>query len=451
MGAAALAVGLALAGCSSDKDVPPTVASSPSGGTQANTDTGSGGEFPDVNTTPTQRPTSTIQDLQQAPEGLSGAQSGTQYGEPLVGGPSDAADRPAPPPEPDPAADLPPIPEAQSETTTSAAPSEPDTTIAEAPPVEEPAVEEPAVEEPVVEEPVVEEPVAEEPVAEEPTQTADATTAEPAPDSAAPSTSTVEAAPMVPMAQPVTPVGTPQEGSQPFSPEAQLALAPGSIPTQGSTGGYGAVAPAQAAPTAYGPNYAALAPDAYGVQFPQPALPPYQPYDPSQAQAMYRSPYVSPPTNYGGAVVSSQSTMVAPAYVNPSFVNYGAGYYAPGYYGGQPVGMIYFRDGSSRLSSDDRKVLKQIAEMQQAYGGVVRIVGHASMRTHSMDYARHQQANQRISEARAKAVARQLMRYGVPEGAIVASAAGDAQPLYAEVMPNGEAANRRAEVYLSAY
>jgi outer membrane protein OmpA-like peptidoglycan-associated protein len=60
-------------------------------------------------------------------------------------------------------------------------------------------------------------------------------------------------------------------------------------------------------------------------------------------------------------------------------------------------------------------------------------------------------ANQRISEARANAVAQQLLLYGVPEGAIVASAAGDAQPLYSEVMPNGEAANRRAEVYLSAY
>jgi outer membrane protein OmpA-like peptidoglycan-associated protein len=73
------------------------------------------------------------------------------------------------------------------------------------------------------------------------------------------------------------------------------------------------------------------------------------------------------------------------------------------------------------------------------------------MHTGTMDYSRHQEANQRISEARANAVARQLMRYGVPEGAIQAAAAGDSQPLYSEVMPSGEAANRRAEVYLSAY
>ena len=103
-GAVALAFGLALAGCSSDQDVPKTVASAPDGGTQVNTDTGSAGEFPDVNTTPTQRPTSTITDLNQAPEGLSGAQSGTQYGESLVGGPSGSAERPAAP-EPDPEED----------------------------------------------------------------------------------------------------------------------------------------------------------------------------------------------------------------------------------------------------------------------------------------------------------------------------------------------------------
>ena len=58
IGAAALAAGLLLAGCSSGSDVPPTEVSAPDGGTQQNTDTGSGGTFPDVNTTPTQRPTS---------------------------------------------------------------------------------------------------------------------------------------------------------------------------------------------------------------------------------------------------------------------------------------------------------------------------------------------------------------------------------------------------------
>jgi outer membrane protein OmpA-like peptidoglycan-associated protein len=425
IGAAALAAGLLLAGCSSDSDVPKTVASAPDGGTQVNTDTGSAGEFPDVNSVPNQRPTSTIQDLNQAPEGLSGAESGTQYGEPLVGGPTSSAEPPAPPLPPEPQEPLAPIPEAGVQTQSSDAYS--------APAPEQAAAAEPAAE--------PTEPVAEAaPAAPQGEgQTIQGTTAQPAP-----ATGGVQSAPMAPMAaapeQPVTPTGTPQEGSQPFQPEAQLALQPGSVQTPS----LGAAQQAQLPASAYGPNYAALSPDAYGIAFPQPVLPPYQAYNP--AQAMYRSPYASPPTNYGGAndggpIVSSQTAMVAPAF---------AGYGQP-YYGGQPVGLIYFREGSSKLSSDDRRVLKQIAEMQRAQGGVVHVVGHASMRTGTMDYSRHQEANRRISEARANAVARQLMRYGVPEGAIQAAAAGDSQPLYSEVMPSGEAANRRAEVYLSAY
>jgi outer membrane protein OmpA-like peptidoglycan-associated protein len=401
--AAALAAGVLLAGCSSEPDFPdapagPNNTASAEGAEATGTPPAGDGSFPDVNTVPSQRPSSTIQDLNQAPEGLSGAEGGTQYGEELVGGPTSSADRPAPPPPPE---DLPPIPEVGITETTDSSSGEAE---------------------------------AEEPVAE----------AVPAPAPAAPSapaqSAGVEAAPLAPMegaaqAEPVTPVGTPQPGSQPFQPEAQLALTPGSVQTQNAT--------VQPQATAYGPNYAALAPENYGVQFAQPALPPYQPYN--AAQAMYRSPYAAPPTNYGGAVVSGATPMPAPGVV------YGQTFYGQPAYGGQPVGLVYFRDGSARLSSDDRKVLKQIAEMHRMYGGVIRVIGHASMRTGSMDLARHQQANQRISEARAKAVARQLTRYGVPEAAIQTVAAGDTQPVYAEVMPTGEAANRRAEVYLSAY
>lgn len=417
--AAALAAGVLLAGCSSDPDYPDAPASpkTTASAEGAEPPPSGDGSFPDVNTVPNQRPTTTIQDLNQAPEGLSGAESGTQYGEELVGGPTSSADRPVAP-EPT-AEDLPPIPEPgitetsdSSSASDQAFESEP---VAEAAPEPEPAA---------------------------PQSAPDA----PAPDSS------VQAAPLAPMdgvaqnqpgpqpTQPVAPVGTPQPGATPFQPEAQLALTPGSVQTQNAY--------VQPQTTAYGPNYAALSPDAYGIQFAQPALPPYQPYN--AAQAMYRSPYAAPPTNYGGAVagqvVGGQVAMPA-----PSFTTYGQTYYGQPYGGGQPVGLVYFRDGSARLSSDDRKVLKQIAEMQRTYGGVVRVVGHASMRTGSMDLARHQQANQRISEARAEAVARQLTRYGVPAAAIQIVAAGDSQPVYAEMMPTGEAANRRAEVYLTAY
>lgn len=378
IGAAALAAGLLLAGCSSGSDVPPTEVSTPEGGTTTNTDTGSGGTFPDVNTTPTQRPTSTIQDLNQAPTGLSAAPGGTQYGEALVGGPTSTAEPPAPPPPPEPQEALAPIPEPGVKTESSeVAPSEPyesSTEPAETPPVAEPQPTEP-----------VAEPAAE-PQGEG--QTIQGTTGEAAPQPE-------------PQPAPAPVVAAPQAQPEPSYPAVQPAPA---APQQ-----------AQLPATAYGSNQAAMAPEAYGVSVPG----------------------SNPTPSYGAAQIAAAPAMPAPT--QP-------------YYGGEPVGLIYFREGSSDLSADDRGVLEQIAQIQRAYGGVVNVVGHASVGgASSVNYAQHQEANQRISEARANAVAQELMKFGVPLGAIRASAAGDSQPLYSEVAPTGEAGNRRVEVYLSAY
>lgn len=382
--AAAFAAGLLLAGCSSDSDVPPTTVSAPDGGTQQNTDTGSGGEFPDINTTPTQRPTSTIQDLAQAPTGLAAAQGGTQYGEALVGGPTSTAEPPPPPPPPEPPQEaLAPIPEPGVQTDNSdATPPEtyPGSEQAEAPPAAEPEPE-PAVEpEPVAES----EPVAE-PQGEGQTIQGTAGQAEPEVQPEP------EPAPVASAPEPVEPVAEP-------SPPAPVAAPQPSAPPPSTT---------------YGANSAAQAPEAYGVSTPQANTTPAQNYN------------------------STQVAAAAPAPINQGQPRYG----------GEPVGMIYFRDGSSDLSADDRRVLEQIAEIQRAYGGVVSVIGHASVGGTESD----QQANQRISEARANAVAQELMRYGVPLDAIRAGAAGDSQPLYSEAATNGQAGNRRVEVYLTAY
>ena len=389
--AAALAAGLLLAGCSSDSDVPPTEVSAPGGGTQMNTDTGSGGEFPDINTTPTQRPTSTIQDLAQAPTGLAAAQGGgTQYGEALVGGPTSTAEPPPPPPPPEPPQEaLAPIPEPGVQTDTS------DATPPEAYPSSE-QVEAPQAVEPAPE-PVVEpEPVAEsEPVAEPQGegQTIHGTAGQQPEPEVQPEP---EPAPVASAPEPVEPAAPtyaePQAVAEPSPPAPVAAPQPS---------------------TAFGSNGAAQAPEAYGVSSPQPNAAPAQNYN------------------------STQVAAAAPVPINQGQPRYG----------GEPVGMIYFRDGSSDLSSDDRRVLEQIAEIQRAYGGVVSVIGHASVGGSSSD----QQANQRISEARANAVAQELMRFGVPLDAIRAGAAGDSQPLYSEAATNGAAGNRRVEVYITAY
>ena len=250
-------------------------------------------------------------------------------------------------------------------------------------------------------------------------------TAEPQPEPAAEPEPVAE--PAEPQGEGQTIQGTtgqaePQPEVQPEPEPAPVASAPEPVePVAPTYAEPPAVAePSQPAPTVapqqaqvpYGSNGAAQAPEAYGVSTPQPNTTPAQNYNSTQVAA-------------------------APA---P----------APGQgqrYGGEPVGLIYFRDGSSELSSDDRRVLEQIAEIQRAYGGVVSVIGHASVGGASAD----QQANQRISEARANAVAQELMRFGVPLDAIRAGAAGDSQPLYSEAATNGEAGNRRVEVYITAY
>nr|WP_246423709.1 OmpA family protein [Roseospira goensis] len=114
----------------------------------------------------------------------------------------------------------------------------------------------------------------------------------------------------------------------------------------------------------------------------------------------------------------------------------------------QRVAVIYFGNGSAGLSGRDRQVLEQVAALQRQYGGVVRVVGHASSRTGAMDIARHKLVNFNISLARANRVADALMSAGVPGRFLYVGAVSDSQPVYYEIMPTGEAGNRRAEIYL---
>ncbi|MBB4312852.1 OmpA family protein [Roseospira marina] len=114
----------------------------------------------------------------------------------------------------------------------------------------------------------------------------------------------------------------------------------------------------------------------------------------------------------------------------------------------QRVAVIYFADGSSRLSNADRQVLGQVAALQRQYGGLLRVIGHASSRTGATSIAQHKLANFNVSLARANSVAEALIGAGVPGRFLYVGAASDSQPVYLEIMPTGEAGNRRTEIYL---
>ena len=126
--------------------------------------------------------------------------------------------------------------------------------------------------------------------------------------------------------------------------------------------------------------------------------------------------------------------------------------------GGQPlltsnsvkVATIHFTNGSSGLDITDRRVLQKVAVLLQEQGGVLRIIGHASSRTRAMDPVRHKMVNYSVSVARADHRARELVRMGAAKTQIMIGAVSDTQPLYYEVMPSGEAGNRRAEIYIDS-
>ncbi len=118
--------------------------------------------------------------------------------------------------------------------------------------------------------------------------------------------------------------------------------------------------------------------------------------------------------------------------------------------GSVKVATIHFSNGSDRLDSRDVHVLRKVAALHAQNGGVVRIIGHASSRTANMDAVRHKLVNYRVSARRADSVAAQLVRLGLPKDMIYVGAASDTNPVFLEVMPTGEAGNRRAEIYIDS-
>jgi outer membrane protein OmpA-like peptidoglycan-associated protein len=117
---------------------------------------------------------------------------------------------------------------------------------------------------------------------------------------------------------------------------------------------------------------------------------------------------------------------------------------------GQPIkiGTIYFVDNSKALRRDDLTILRQVAEVQRRTGKIIRIVGHASGRVRTFDPARRARINFEVSLNRAKSIAAALAGMGVPADRIQAEGAGDTLPIYAEYTAAGEAANRRAELFM---
>ena len=110
---------------------------------------------------------------------------------------------------------------------------------------------------------------------------------------------------------------------------------------------------------------------------------------------------------------------------------------------------IYFKSGSSRVTAAARRKIRRAVDLVKSRSGRLVVIGHASSRTRDLDPLRHHLANFRISYDRAEAVAKELVRQGVARNMIEISAMSDSRPVFHEVMPAGEARNRRVEIVVA--
>jgi outer membrane protein OmpA-like peptidoglycan-associated protein len=111
---------------------------------------------------------------------------------------------------------------------------------------------------------------------------------------------------------------------------------------------------------------------------------------------------------------------------------------------GQPLGLIYFANGSTHLNAEAREVLLDLARIYVAQGGSVLVVGHASSVPGG-----DSPVNARLSYARAQAVARYLGAHGVNISGLEMRGVGIVQPVFYETARNGSAGNRRADIFLT--
>jgi outer membrane protein OmpA-like peptidoglycan-associated protein len=118
--------------------------------------------------------------------------------------------------------------------------------------------------------------------------------------------------------------------------------------------------------------------------------------------------------------------------------------------GGTPQAVVLFPGDGTALTAAGRAQVRAAVQAFQQRGGMgfIKVVGHSSSRTSNMPVEKHLVAIFAKSQARANAVAREIIRQGVPASRVLVEAVGDSQPVYYESMPEGEAGNRRAEIFI---
>jgi flagellar motor protein MotB len=290
---------------------------------------------------------------------------------------------------------------------------------------------------------------------------------------------TVDASPAAatPAPAPTTPVMTASTAPVPSTasgPNAPAGPAPGALPAVPAVPGSVPGLPMTMSDTALGFQRSTAAPlDASVSQFVAPSIiARYQ-----QTATMAAAPGVvpTPPYRSGPAVALSAPAGTRPAVLGTNMTDVGgpetmsgsvianfdalqaappatqASVYASAQ-GLPPAAVVFFPNDTTVLNEEAKAKVRDAVEAFKANGGngFVRVVGHSSSRTANMSLQRHLVFNFERSQARATAVAKELIREGVPASKVLVEAVGDSQPVYYESMPEGEEGNRRAEIFFQS-
>ena len=249
------------------------------------------------------------------------------------------------------------------------------------------------------------------------------------------------------------PAPAPQPTMDVMPAPATMASAPPPMPTMPSTSGAPAPAPARLSvseaptgPMTAPPPFEFPTPSAmtgYGGDFETVVIS-------SDGMAGMPEPAQMPQLSMAGAPQGAGSAL----FPEPGATTTGAGSLnmgGPATVGGMVrVATIHFANNAANLDQRDRSILGAVIQLQKERGGRVVVVGHASARTKDMDYIKHQMVNFEISMNRAGTIGTVLTKMGLPAETLEVQAVSDTQPLFLEVMPSGEAGNRRVEIYLAA-
>jgi outer membrane protein OmpA-like peptidoglycan-associated protein len=294
-------------------------------------------------------------------------------------------------------------------------------------------------------------------VATTPQQTPDGTPA-PAPQPAAPAASSDSGSIDTAAAAGEAPAAPAAPASSTSAPTASVATAEQPAPPSGGEPAVPAVpdAPESRVSSMIAPSDAALgfkpsmAPplDPTVAQFvPQPVIARYQQTASMSGMAGVGS--YSETASSGGKAMGGPEHMSGAVVANFDSLQGGGmpSVYAGG--GGSPSAVVFFSGDTTILNPKARQEIRAAAAAFQQSGaqGYVRVVGHSDSTGSKMSAERRLVWDLERSQARATAVARELIRDGVPASKVLVQAAGSGQSGYYEGVQDS---SRTAEIFLQS-